>query len=54
MRCPSNALTLTVLSVSKQAFNGDTPTQIGASGCGQRGVYVRINSEEWVLNATAK
>ena len=45
--CPKDQLTLTVLNTSS-----DSISQIGATGCGHKSVYVRMpNTDTWLLNA---
>jgi len=45
--CPAEELEFTVLHLS-----GRYITQMGVSGCGQRGVYVRRGTGDWVINST--
>lgn len=48
MGCDAAALELTLLEVHEWA-RPPNPTQVGVTGCGRRGVYVRTSSG-WVLN----
>jgi hypothetical protein len=46
--CPKEKLELVVLGTGL-ALGGDVPTQIGASGCGHKAVYVMTPSG-WLMN----
>jgi hypothetical protein len=53
LHCARERIEEIVLNVGlHDALLGDPPTQIGASGCGQRAVYVTSNSG-WVLDSTS-
>lgn len=61
LHCPASSVTLTVLDAEPDAVEGGWAKQIGASGCGQRVVYVRRKesqtpspNDDWVMNTRAR
>jgi hypothetical protein len=56
LQCPKEKLELVVLNIMgggdpNPSFGGRDPSQIGATGCGHRAVYLWTN-EGWVMNTS--
>lgn len=48
--CPKNQLSLVTLNIIPD-IGGDVPSQVGVSGCGRRGVYIKSHgTTAWVMN----
>jgi hypothetical protein len=50
LSCAREQLQLVVLN-TEPSLNASVPSQIGATGCDHRAVYVRVASGQWVMNS---
>jgi hypothetical protein len=53
LRCPREQIDLVVLNVHDPVLDPHEASQMGATGCGQRAVYVLSPRSGWVLDSTS-